>query len=226
MKESQYREIVLARKSCHLCLGLKNPADVVNGRFDCDEIGAWTRWQGNLDADVMVVGQDWGDVESFIRFRGIDPMNGRTNKLLMHLLSTIGRAIEPIDKISKSRGTIFLTNAILCLKDGGMQAHVDTARFQACGTRFLRRQIEIVSPNVVIGFGQQAFNAILLSFGLNRLSFRASVDAPHGVSLPNGSKLFAVYHCSPRILNTHRNIQQQLSDWKRIREFFERQSDV
>ena len=100
MKESLYREIVLARKSCHLCPGLQNPADVENGRFDCDEIGAWTRWQGNLDADLMVVGQDWGDVESFIRFRGIDPMNGRTNKLLMHLLSTIGRAIEPIDNIS------------------------------------------------------------------------------------------------------------------------------
>jgi DNA polymerase len=221
VKESSYREIVLARKNCRICSGLKNPCDVAGGQFDCDEIGAWTRWQGNLNADVMVVGQDWGDVEHFVQFRGIDPMNGRSNRTLMHLLSSIGLPIDPITEMSKGRGTVFLTNAILCLKNGGMQAPVDPGWFQTCGTKFLRRQVEIVSPKVVIGLGQRAFDAVLFSFGLRLLPFRAAVDAPRGVLLPTGSELFAVYHCSPRILNTHRNLPQQLLDWQRIRRVIE-----
>ncbi len=226
MKEALYREIVSARKRCRICPGLKNPVDVSEGKFDCDEIGAWTRWQGNLDAEVMVVGQDWGDVDHFVKFHGIDPMNGRSNRTLMHLLSSIGLTIEPITEISKGRGTVFMTNAILCLKDGGMQAPVDPGWFQTCGTKFLRLQVEIVSPKVVIGLGQRAFDAVLLSFGLRRLPFRAAVVASRGVLLPTGSELFAVYHCSPRILNTHRNLPQQLSDWQRIRRVIERQDST
>jgi DNA polymerase len=226
LKESEYREIVLARKNCRICPGLKNPADVAGGQFDCDEIGAWSRWQGNLDADVILVGQDWGDVDHFIKFRGTDPMTGRTNKMLMHLLSYIGRPIKPINEMSNDRGEIFLTNAILCLKDGGMQAPVVPSWFQTCATKFLRRQIEIISPKVVIGLGQRAFDAVLFSFGLDRVVFRVAVDSQRGIPLPSGSELFAVYHCSPRILNTHRNFQQQLMDWQRIRNVIEKQSDV
>jgi DNA polymerase len=26
-------------------------------------IGPWTQWQGNLNAELMIVGQDWGGTE-------------------------------------------------------------------------------------------------------------------------------------------------------------------
>ena len=63
-------QLVTARKACHLCSGLTNPADVDGGRLNSEHIGAWSLWQGNLDAPVMVVGQDWGDTTYFIRNGG------------------------------------------------------------------------------------------------------------------------------------------------------------
>jgi uracil-DNA glycosylase len=42
------------------------------------------------------------------------------------------------------------------------------------------------------------------------------VEAKTPVQLPNGSVLVPVYHCSRRILNTHREIATQLKDWKRV----------
>jgi len=216
IKREKYKEIVIERKNCHICNGLTNPADVAGGQYDCEEIGAWSRWQGNLDSDIMLVGQDWGDVASFIKYRGIDPMSGRTNKILKELLSSIGCHIKSIDEMNNEKGNIFLTNAILCLKEGGMQAKVKNMWINNCARIFLRQQIEIINPRVVIGFGEKAFMAILYSFGLQKTIFRWAVEADTGTLLPNGSMLFAVYHCSPTTININRDMESQLNDWKRI----------
>lgn len=60
-KREKYQLLVKKRKGCHLCNSITNPAKVENGTYDSDEIGAWSLWQGNLDAELLIVGQDWGD---------------------------------------------------------------------------------------------------------------------------------------------------------------------
>lgn len=59
-KAAAYAELVAARKGCRLCsaIGLTNPCLVDGGRFDSEHIGPWSRWQGSLAADLMIVGQD------------------------------------------------------------------------------------------------------------------------------------------------------------------------
>ena len=47
------------------------------------------------------------------------------------------------------------------------------------------------------------------------VAFRAAVEGP-GTPLPGGPIAFAVYHCGRRILNTHRNGEKQVKDWRRI----------
>jgi len=111
---------------------------------------------------------------------------------------------------------VFLTNAALCMKEHGCQGPVQTSWFRTCGETFLRPQVELVSPLVVIALGQRAFNGLLWAYGRNGPSrYRDAVEAP-GFELPNGSTLFAVYHCGRRILNTHRNEEQQFEDWRRV----------
>lgn len=39
-------------------MGLKNPAAVEGGKYDSQQIGPWTLWAHDLNADVMVVGQE------------------------------------------------------------------------------------------------------------------------------------------------------------------------
>src|SRR5258708_1512642 len=140
-----YQQLVARRRACRACIGLVNPAAVAGGAFDHEEIGPWSAWQGRLDAQVMVVGQDYSDVAYFERRRGIEDSANPTNLNLVALLGSIGINICAPGTRS-GRGEVFFTNAILCLKQGGMQSKVRSEWFVECGKRFLRAQIELIRP--------------------------------------------------------------------------------
>ena len=177
-KGQQYAGLVQARKACQCCasIGLKNPAHIRGGMFDSPEIGPWTRWNGDLDARLFVVGQDWGDVAGFERQQGLEDSTSGTNKRLRKLLHSVGISVSQASKSSSGSG-VFLTNAVLCLKTGGAQAEVNKAWFTNCGPLFLRPQIELVRPRVVVSLGERAYLAIRDSFGLPRVSFQRAVNS-------------------------------------------------
>ncbi len=221
-KQERYVALVADRKKCHDCLDLTNPSDLDIG-FDSEQIGPWTRLDGDLDARLMVVGQDWGDVDYYRRYEGFDkdkdPATNATNQNLEQLLK-VAHADDfaaPLSFSAKPRG-LFLTNAILCLKEGGMQAKVQQACFDNCGPKFLRKQIEIVRPAVVAAMGRLAYGATLAAFGLRPPPkvLRDAVEDQCGTPLLTGVTLLAVYHCGPRVINTHRDMEQQRRDWKRV----------
>ena len=217
-KPEQYAALVTARKSCRLCVGLTNPADFEHGRYDSDEVGPWTFWQGNLDAKLMVVGQDWGDTQYFSRHAGREGPRNPTNVTLVKLLEGIGVSVCAPGSSANTK-VAFFTNAVLCLKEGGLQAKVQGAWFQNCAMH-LRRQVEIVQPRVVVGLGARAFSSIILfAFSLPPRIFKNAVTDVEGTMLSNGSRAFAVYHCGARILNTHRRLDAQRADWARIGRF-------
>jgi hypothetical protein len=124
-KLALYRQLVHDRKTCRACSGLTNPSICGDGAYDSDQIGPWSLWQGNLDADLMIVGQDWGDEAYFLQNAGHESHKNPTNETLRKLLASIGIEIEPPSKERGFGGQLFFTNAILCLKTGGLQAHVD-----------------------------------------------------------------------------------------------------
>jgi DNA polymerase len=219
MKAITYAQLVADRKACHLCPGLRNPGDVEGGRFDSEHVGAWSLWQGNLDASLMVVGQDWGDTSYFVEGEGGEGPRNPTNLALVELVGIAGILIGRPGSES-GRDVAFFTNAILCLKDaqGGLQGKVKQSWFANCAN-FLRRQIKIIHPLVVVGLGERAYRTILRGFAMECDSFRSEVDAADGRLLPNGSRAFAVYHCGARIRNTHRPMAVQREDWKRLRQF-------
>ena len=214
-KLSEYAELVVARKACRRCQGLENPATIQDGRFDSDQIGPWSMWQGNLDAAVLVVGQDWGDADYFVENDGRDLPRNPTNRALIELLDIVGVTVKPLGSPDLAH-VAFFTNAILCLKSGGLQGAVRPDWFRRC-RHFLRRQIEIVRPKAVIYLGERACRAVLESFDLLAKRFRDEVGDPDGRLLTTGSRAFAVYHCGTRIQNTHRPMAVQRIDWRRIR---------
>jgi DNA polymerase len=214
-KQERYAKLVGGRKQCRLCAGLRNPAEADLAAFDSDEIGPWSRLHGDLDADLMVIGQDWGDVRYYSSNRGLDDFRNPTMRTLERLLCGTGLDVS-LAAYDTGRRRVFLTNAILCLKEGGLQAQVEQQWFDNCGANFLRKQIEIIAPRVAVALGQKAYEAVLGAFGLDAGPFRRAVEDEAGTSLPNGSRLLAVYHCGQRILNTHRPFEQQQLDWQRV----------
>jgi DNA polymerase len=199
-----------------LCDGLTNPSKYEGGAFDSDHIGPWSRWQGSLDATLVVVGQDWGDVGYFRKYEGGEAERNRSNETLRELLSSIGIEINPPSATDDADGVVFLTNAILCLKEGGLGASVKPKWFTNCGRCFLKPIIEIISPKVVASLGEYAYRSIQRLYDLPRMSLRDAVEQEGGFLLPNGSLSFAMYHCSPRVLARYRSLAEQKADWKRV----------
>ncbi len=229
-KTERYAVLVSARKryDSQGILDLSNPAQVEGGRYDSDEVGPWTRWAGDLDADIMVVGQDWGDVAYFVAQRGLDAPGNPTNAALAALLAGVSRplppaptAIAPLRGEANRRTRVFLTNALLWLKTGGLGAKVSDEWFTGDSAIFLLEQIAIVQPRVVVALGQQAHRAVLRAFDLPVPAglFRTVVDSAEGIPLPGapgGARLFGVYHCGARVQNITRSLSQQHLDWRRI----------
>ena len=216
-KAAVYRSMVASRKACTLCasVGLTNPAAPGLADLDADEIGPWTRWQSDLDAAVLVVGQDWGDVASFQRQGGVDA-DSPTNQMLRELLAHAGVSISPPPGAGQKVG-VFLTNAVLCLKQGGAQAPVRDEWFTNCGRAFLRSQIELVHPKVVVTLGERAYRTVASAFAFVPQVFRTAVESSALVRLVPETVLVPVYHCGQRILNTHRKRDAQFRDWERVK---------
>jgi uracil-DNA glycosylase family 4 len=220
-RAARYRMMVSARKECRRCEGLVNGSAIRDGEFDSDQIGPWTRWLGDLHARILIIGQDWGARRTFERQEGRDVPTGFVNRMVRELLESVGVQVPEVCLTSSPHG-VFLTNAVLCFKDGGDQAPVQTEWFQACGGSFLRPQIELINPRVVVCLGERAYAAVLSAYQLPAYaSFLAAVEGP-GVQLPGGPIAFAVYHPSQRSMNMNRNREAQFKDWRRIAAVLER----
>ena len=75
-------------------------------------------------------------------------------------MSVAGLRIDAPSAANSGAGITFFTNAILCLKQGGMQAAVDPVWFANCGKLFLRPTIELIAPNAVVTLGERAYRAV------------------------------------------------------------------
>ena len=218
-KKRIYMELVAKRKKCRLCSGLTNPSHVADGRHDRNHIGPWSCWQGNIDSPIVVIGQDWGNSQVFADADGVEPFcseaDRNTNGMLVDLLRSIGIKIER-PKGQETIGKLFFTNAILCLKHGDAQAPVREEWFDTCGIEFIAPLLLILEPIAVVTLGEKAYRALERTFNLNQTDFRRVVDNPIGIPLFEKTRLFPMYHCGRRILNTHRKIDQQLKDWARV----------
>src|SRR5581483_5515939 len=78
---------------------------------------------------------------------------------------------------------------------------------------FLRRQLDLLRPELVVSVGATALDA------LNRLE-------PHGLRLAEdvgrcvawrGTRLIPVYHPSPQVVISRRSLAEQAADWQAIR---------
>ena len=125
-----------------------------------------------------------------------------------------GRRFESLlDLAGLRRDAVFVTNAVLCnpVDERGRNRRPRAADVARC-LPFLRAQIEVVDPEVVVALGGVALAAL------------GRVEA-HGLSLREhagawvpwfGRRLAVLYHPGRRAL-VHRGEAQQRADWLRLR---------
>ena len=212
---TQFEKLIAARKNCRICVE-RSPGKIrscAEFDFDPDVVSHWEQWLGHRSPKLLMVGQDFGNVDYFVRCRGRDEPNNKTNENLYRLLTAAGIAIEHPSQRDRV-APVFLTNSILCIKEGAISAPIKSRWVDACSERHLLPLIAFLKPPVVVGMGGAGWRAVRRVFRLDAAP-RLISHAAGACWVAGDTRVFAVGHCGPLgIIN--RPWPQQLADWQRI----------
>jgi len=152
-------------------------------------------------------------VEYFIEHKGLEEDTNTTNRRICELLSSIGISIQ-LPRQSKNPA-LFFTNSVLCLRPGRLTGPIKSRWFTNCSTNFLRPQVELVNPKVVVTLGHMAYHAVAKAYGLRpKPRMREAVNEI--MRLPGGNLLIPVFHPGNNGTRS-RSFENQKADWRRVR---------
>jgi DNA polymerase len=118
-----------------------------------------------------------------------------------------------IASINLPRASVFITNAVLCnpRRESGANRTPSRVEMANC-SGFLRRQIEIINPRVVVTMGRVSLEAVR-RIEYHQLNLR---EAAGKVFEWDGRLLVPLYHPSPQVLASHRREREQLRDYEAV----------
>jgi DNA polymerase len=118
-----------------------------------------------------------------------------------------------LDSIDLTREEIFITNAVMCSPRTATDANrkPTKAEINNCSS-FLRRQIELIRPNVIATLGSVALEALK---AIEYHEFKLKTDAARILDW-YGVQLVPLYHPSPQVVASHRRMDQQLEDFRAL----------
>jgi uracil-DNA glycosylase family 4 len=118
-----------------------------------------------------------------------------------------------LDSIGLARQQLFITNAVLCNPRHATGANRrPTNREIANCSDFLRRQIELLDPRVVVTLGAVALAALR---SVEYHPFTLKEDAGR-VRAWQRRLVVPLYHPSPQVLASHRREEAQLRDYRAV----------
>jgi uracil-DNA glycosylase family 4 len=118
-----------------------------------------------------------------------------------------------IASIGLARADAFITNSVLCnpRKESGANRRPTRREIANC-SEYLRRQIELIDPAVVVTLGAVALEA-LRAVARHEFTLRESAGR---VIVWHGRLLVPLYHPSPQVLASHRREREQLRDYRAV----------
>ena len=214
----EYRELVAARKACRICVE-RSPGRIRSCGdypFDPEVVSHWEQWLGHKRPKLVVVGQDFGNVAYYERSRGRDEVGNQTNLNLQRCLAAARITVADPPGLDPA-APVFMTNSILCVKEGRMDAPILGSWVRSCTEAHLKPLLRYLRPPVVVGMGSRGWQAVRQAFALDNAPPQISKAVGDDWVAADGTRIFAVVHCGPLGL-TNRPWPQQLADWRRIGE--------
>lgn len=116
-----------------------------------------------------------------------------------------------------TRREVWVTNAVLCWPSSpeGNNRTPHRTELTNCAA-YLRAQIALVRPEVVVPLGAAALAAL---HSLSPLTARVLGAVVGRAQEWDGRFVFPLYHPSPRVVNTRRSMDQQRDDFRSLRRF-------
>ena len=213
-KKADYAKLVLKRREFKFSSGLLNPSQIENGIYDQnDHIGPWSAWQGNLDAKIFLIGQDWGNKKYYIDNGGSDLDDNTSNRNLIELFNVLEIDIGSPNTQNQTF-PLFFTNAILGIKEGDMSRNVSKSWARESTNAFLDPLLKLINPQIIITLGKVAYDEIAYLYSLPKYPLKSLIKQ-NPIALHDSKRLFAMYHCG-RLGLANRNLILQKRDWKKI----------
>ena len=225
-KELQYQELIANVQKSYLAESRE-----LRWCEDCKEINLWTYWQGrgHLNADIMLIGQDWGcpwdeaSAETIQNVRNLNrniPVNylrgnhSITDKNLISLFQTIGFEIQADDP------RLFFTNLVMGYRSNGTSGGFKQA-WATADAPFFRRLVEIIQPRILLCLGKETFRHTLRAFNVRIPSaarhynaFLESSEQPVRICYGDNATafVFGLAHCGVMgTLNRNRGTNEKTS---------------
>ena len=231
MKNDEFRRLVEDVSKCHICERLVTLPHIENGEclenddhgLDTDRpyINRWNLWQGNLDADIMVIGQDYGQKEDGVAIEVCsyaDSTNHTDRKLRELIECAFDKSIDEMP--------LFFTNMANCYRKKRTSGGMHSGWLPICANKYMERLIRIIRPKIIIILGRSAFEALhcmenlavecLDSIKSGKESYAEMIQHRYQIDLGDEKiDVFPVYHPGANS-QMNRTFDQQLEDWKKI----------
>jgi uracil-DNA glycosylase family 4 len=188
-RQKEFEALVAEAAECRRCEAM------------CGRSAVLSAHNGRVGARVLFVGEApgrQGGDRTRVPFSG--DQSGRN---FSRYLASVGLAREEV----------FITNSALCNPRGETGANRRPTRGEVANcSDFLRRQVEVIDPRVVVTLGAVALEA-LRAVEYHPFTLKENVGQ---VQNWRGRLLVPLYHPSPQVLASHRREPQQLEDYKSV----------
>lgn len=234
-----FKEMAVCAK-CERFSREKNETDECNGlinifqneQFALNIPSIWTDWINRADSKLMIVGQDWGP---YIDMEGlhnkycnsvakkldrreawseiVNEPESMTKKLMTEFIIQSAREMGVVvdETILDS---FFVTNAVLCARKGSNYRGNNNFKPKFCTENcaaYLKKEIEIIKPLVIITLGYWPFYSIAKSYdipvyktlGENLIRYSSNINNIVNISKSNTPiYVLPVYHPTAQIKKT------------------------
>jgi restriction system protein len=137
----------------------------------------------NLEAQVMVMAQDWTSHESLVKYSTMaDLQKAHPNLWYTPTLATnqrLSRFLKYLEQDDPSK--MFFTNLFPYIKSGGLSAGIPAGLMREMAEKYAKEQINIIRPKLVICLGLATYNALRSAYGFDeRDSMKDAMDGEDG----------------------------------------------
>ena len=244
-KKDRYCELVKDVRNCSYCINTPTGSGVKLVQDPSrSEINLWSHWQGSLDAQILVIGHDWGELpdpstyEFWTTNKAYPSLTGEHKHIQPYKFPTDNNLAKISSEalgldLKKKQPSLFFTNAVLCYRDKGFTGDVEQSWFKNCQP-FCARLIDIIQPEAIVTLGCMPLRALLYGGDLSYDKRFSNTSKRLRISKPmreiveiqdqlyyqlKGSekslKVFPMFHCGSWGTKA-RPLELQIQDWKRI----------
>jgi restriction system protein len=193
--------------------GYKGIGDYHHGAYECPYVSPYTKTAGNIDAEIMVILQDWSSDKSLRGPLDSDSITYGytrslpTNQNLVSLLET---------HFGVSLKDVYGTNLFPFIKMGHMGTNIPRHDLVRAAHEFALPQITIVRPKLVICLGHVTFNALREASGFEPVyPIAKAIQNPFNLAQ---TRIWCQAHTGVRGQNNRNSGRKRVpNDWKQMK---------